>query len=81
MSNTEQVSFFLVPTWKVPQNHKTDFCEEQVILIDILNDFLRDLEDEVEGFDDCEHAEPILDLVLASHGWEWEEYQEKYIDP
>ena len=78
MSHTEQVSFFFVPSWKVLQNHKTDFCKEQVMLIDKLNDFLGDLEGEVEGFEDDDHGDQILDLVLASHGWEWEEFLQKY---
>ena len=59
---------------------KTTFTQKQVSLINELNCLCLDFSHEVEGFEDDEHTDQILDLVLASHGWEWEEYQEKYID-
>jgi len=65
---------------KVPQEHKTDFNKHQLWILEELNCRLCDFSHDVEGFADDDHGEQILDLVVASHGWTWEEYQEKYID-
>ena len=79
MPHAEQ-TLFVISTHKVPQKHKTDFTKQQVMLLDELNCRLCDFSHDIDGFEDDDHTEQILDLVLASHGWEWEEYQEKYID-
>ena len=64
---------------KPEQVSKTDLTEKQVYLISELNCLCLDFSHELEGFDDDIHTEQILDLVLASHGWEWEEFYDKFI--
>jgi hypothetical protein len=78
MSHTEQ-TLFVLSTHKVPQKHKTDFTQQQVMLLDELNCRLCDFSHDVEGFEDDDHGEQIMDLVLASHGWEWEEFYKKFV--
>jgi len=57
---------------------RTAFTQKQVSLIDDLNCLLNDFSHDVEGFDDDDHGDQILDLVLASHGWEWQEFYDKF---
>ncbi len=58
---------------------RDSFTQDQVFLIDRLNLLLLDLSDELEGFDDDMQGDQIIDLVLNSQGWEWEEFFEKYL--
>ena len=55
------------------------FTQDQVFLIEQLNCLLLDLSDELEGFDDDMQGDQIIDLVLDSQGWEWEEFFEKFM--
>ena len=73
---TESVAFSLVP--KQAKVKKQPLSQKQVSLIEKLNCLLLDFSDKVEGFEDDDHTEQILDLVLASHGWEWEEFHEEF---
>lgn len=59
---------------------KTAFTLKQVSLIEDLNMLCLDFHHELEGFEDDTHTDQILDLVLASHGWEWEEFFQKYME-
>ena len=58
---------------------KTDLTEKQVSLIQDLNMLCLEFSHELEGFEDDIHTDQVLDLVLASHGWEWEEFYDKFI--
>ncbi len=58
---------------------RDSFTQDQVFLIDRLNLLLLDLSDELEGFDDDMQGDQIIDLVVNSQGWEWEEFFEKYL--
>jgi len=58
---------------------RDSFTQDQVFLIDRLNWLLLDLSDELEGFDDDMQGDQIIDLVVNSQGWEWEEFFEKYL--
>ena len=58
---------------------RASFTQDQVFLIEKLNCLLLDLSDELEGFDDDMQGDQIIDLVLNSQGWEWEEFFEKYL--
>ena len=58
---------------------RDSFTQDQVFLIDRLNCLLLDLHHELEGFDDSVQGDQIIDLVVNSQGWEWEEFFEKYL--
>jgi len=58
---------------------RASFTQDQVFLIEKLNCLLLDLSDELEGFDDDMQGDQIIDLVLNSQGWEWEEFFEKFM--
>lgn len=58
---------------------RDSFTQDQVFLIDRLNCLLLDLSHELEGFDDDMQGDQIIDLVVNSQGWEWEEFFEKYL--
>ena len=64
-------------THKVQTVPKTNFTTEQVSLVNQLYCFLNDC---LYCNGESITKEQILDMVLASHGWEWDEYQEKYSD-
>ena len=56
---------------------RDSFTQDQVFLIDRLNLLLLDLSHELEGFDDDVQGDQIIDLVVNSQGWEWQEFYEK----
>ncbi len=58
---------------------RDSFTQDQVFLIDRLNLLLLDLSHELEGFDDDVQGDQIIDLVVNSQGWEWQEFYEKYL--
>lgn len=58
---------------------KTAVTQKQVSLIEKLNMLCLDFHHEVEGFEDDYHTNQILDLVLASHGLEWEEFYNEFL--
>ncbi len=65
-------------TTTTAQLPKTTFTQKQVFLIDDLNCLLTDFADDIEGYDRWVHTEQVIDLVMASHGWEWDEFYDKY---
>ena len=58
---------------------RDSFTQDQVFLIDRLNLLLLDLHHELEGFDDSVQGDQIINLVVNSPGWDWEEFFEKYL--
>ena len=63
----------------MPIAKRDSFTQDQVFLIDRLNLLLLDLHHELEGFDDDVQGDQIIDLVVNSQGWEWQEFYEKYL--